>query len=213
MAPPAGATLVRDLSRASYWSPENGGYLDELAERGPGNDPVLRSTLVDGQTGAGSAASNERNDLQGGTVPLGSIRWMTWHERFVKMPTTNLDSWQLIGPSEIHGQTLSQATVMPEVGADKRRRLNANAGRPESRRFDLGRIVLGEWHQYKFGIHYTQGSDGWLELWKDGVRVVRVDGPTTTEPYAGYWKFGHYRNAGINGTSIYDVSGTRIYGQ
>jgi hypothetical protein len=40
-----------------------------------------------------------------------------------------------------------------------------------------------------------------------------VEGPTTTEPYSGYWKFGHYRNAAIDGTSIYDVSGTRIYGQ
>jgi hypothetical protein len=204
--------LVRDLSSASLWSEENGGHLQELAAKGPGGEPVLRSTLVDGQTGAGSNYS-ERNDLQGGMVPLGSIRWMTWNERFVKMPQTDLDSWQLIGPNEIHGQTLSQATVMPQVGADGRRRLNANAGLPQARNFDLGQIVLNEWHQYKFGIHYTQGNDGWLELWKDGVRVVRVDGPTTSEPLDGYWKFGHYRNAAINGTSIYDVSGVRIYGQ
>jgi len=213
MAPPAGATLVRNLSRASHWAPENGGYLNELAEKGPGGEPVLRSTLVDGQTGAGSTVPNERNDLQGGTVPLGSVRWMIWHERFVKLPTTDLDRWQVIGPNEIHGRTLDQATVMPEVSADKRRRLNANAGRSTTRYFDLGPIVLGEWHQYKFGIYYTQGSNGWIELWKDGVRVMRVEGPTTTEPYSGYWKFGHYRNAAIDGTSIYDVSGTRIYGQ
>jgi hypothetical protein len=205
--------VVRNLSRASHWAPENGGYLNELAEKGPGGEPVLRSTLVDGQTGAGSTVPNERNDLQGGTVPLGSVRWMIWHERFVKLPTTDLDRWQVIGPNEIHGRTLDQATVMPEVSANKRRRLNANAGRSTTRYFDLGPIVLGKWHQYKFGIHYTQRSNGWIKLWKDGVRVMRVEGPTTTEPYSGYWKFGHYRNAAIDGTSIYDVSGTRIYGQ
>ncbi len=213
MAPPAGATLVKNLSRASYWERENGGSLKELAEKGPGNEPVLRSTLVDGQTGAGSAAPNERNDLTGGTVPLGSIRWMTWYERFVRMPTTNLDRWQVIGPSEIHGNRLPQATAMPEVGPGKRRRLNANAGRATTRYFDLGRIVVGRWSRYKFGVHYTQGSNGWLELWKDGVRVMRASGPTTTEASNGYWKFGHYRNADINGTSIYDVSGVRIYGR
>jgi len=213
MAPPAGATLIKDLSRASYWTPENGGYLDELAEKGPGDEPVLRSTLVDGQTVAGSTVPTERNDLRAGDVPLGSTRWMVWYERFVKMPTSNLDSWQLIGPNEIHGHTLSQATVMPQVGADRRRLLNANAGRPAARYFDVSPIVLDRWHQYKFGIHYTQGDNGWLELWRDGARVVRVEGPTTTEPYSGYWKFGHYRDANINGTSIYDISGTRIYGE
>ncbi len=211
MRPPAGSTLVRDLSRAGSWTSENGGSLKQLAIKGPGGDPVLRSTLFDGQTGASGSVPSERNDLKGGAVPLGSVRWMVWHERFIKMPSTKLDSWQLIGPNEIHGYTLSQATVMPQVGADGRRRLNANAGRPAARNFDLGRIVLGRWHRYKMGIHYTNKSTGWLELWRDGVRVVRLKGPTTTEARDGYWKFGHYRNAKINGTSVFDVSGVRIY--
>lgn len=102
---------------------------------------------------------------------------------------------------------------MPEVTPDKRRRFNLNAGRPEPRYFDAGPIVLGEWSHYSFGIHYTEAGDGWIELWRDGERVLRVEGPTTTEPHAGYWKFGHYRNADIDGTSVYDVSGVRVYGR
>lgn len=207
-----GARLVRDLTELEFWDPENAGYLERLDEVGPGGDPVLRSVLVDGQGSSGQDGV-ERNDLQGGEVPLGSTRWMEWNERFVQLPDTGLDRFQIIGPSEIHGHTLSQATVMPEVTPDKRRRFNLNAGRPETRYFDVGPIVLGEWSSYKFGIRYTEGDDGWVELWRDGVRVLRVDGPTTTEPYAGYWKFGHYRNAAIDGTSIYDVSGVRVYGE
>lgn len=215
MAAPTGSTLIRDLTKALMWTQEVDGRLDELSETGPGGKPVLRSTLVDGQNsnpfpGAGDV---ERNDMQGGEVPLGSVRWMTWNERFVKMPDMNMDRWQLIGPNEIHGHTLPQATVMPEVGPDKRRRLNANAGRLYTRYFDLGAIELNKWSSYKFGIHYTQGNDGWIEMWRDGVRMMRVEGPTTTEARPGYWKFGHYRHANINGSSIYDVSDVRVFGQ
>lgn len=206
-----GAALVRDLTEVSLWDPENAGRLEALDEVGPDGEPVLRSVLVDGQGSTGQDGI-ERNDLQGGEVPLGSVRWIEWNERFVELPDTDLDRFQLIGPSEIHGHTLSQATVMPEVTPDKRRRFNLNAGRPDTRYFDAGPIVPGEWSSYRLGIRYTEGDDGWIEVWRDGERVVRVDGPTTTEPYAGYWKFGHYRNAAIDGTSVYDVSGVRIYG-
>jgi hypothetical protein len=213
MDPPAGATLVRDLTQANSWSKEGDGHLDQQSENGPGGQPVLRSTLVDGQTGAPSGIPSERNDLQGGTVPLESTRWMVWYERFIQLPTTNIDDWQILGPNEIHGETLSQATMMPEISATKTRRLNANAGRPAAHYYNVGNIVMGQWYQMKFGIHYTQNSNGWFELWRDGVRVVRVDGATTTENQAGYWKFGNYRNAAINGDTVYDISGCKIYGQ
>lgn len=209
--PPTGAALHRDLTRAAGWQPENSGSLSELAETGPAGDPVLRSTLIDGQTGASSGnLPSERNDLQAGDVPLGSVRWVSWWERFVTLPDTDVDSWQLIGP-EIHGHTLPQATLMLLVGADKRRRMNANAGRPAARNFDLGPITPGTWRHYLLGVRYTADADGWLELHQDGQRVVRVEGPTTTEQRPGYWKLGHYRNAAIDGPSVYDISGCRIY--
>lgn len=211
MGPPPGSLLVRDLSLRSAWTTESGANVVQLAETGPGGDPVLRNTVVDGQAGASSGVPSERSDLQGGAVPLESTRWMVWYERFTAMPTTTLDRWQLIGPCEIHGQTLDQATVMPEVGPDKRRRLNANAGRPTTRYFDVGPIEIGRWYQMKFGVHYTQSGTGWLELWRDGLRMVRFDGATTTEARNGYWKFANYRNAQINGQSVYDVSGVRVY--
>ena len=213
MQPPAGATLVQDLSRRSSWITESGANVVETPGTGPHGDVVLRNTLVDGQTGASSGMPSERSDLQGGTVPLGSTRWMIWDQRFTSLPTTNEDRWQVAGPNEIHGETLDQATVMPEISATKRFRLNANAGLSSPRYFDIAPIVVGEWHQYKFGIHYTQGGDGWIELWRDGVRVMRMDGPTTSEARDGYWKFGNYRNADINGTTTIDISGCRVYGQ
>jgi len=211
MDPPTGAKLIKDLSRRANWETEDGATVDEIAENGPGGEVVIRNTLVDGQTGATSGVPSERSDLQGGTVPMESTRWMIWYERFVELPTTNLDRWQVVGPNEIHGETLDQATVMPEVSPAKTRRLNANAGRPETRYFDIAAIKLGEWHQMKFGVHYTQAGNGWLELWRDGVRVIRSDGATTTENRDGYWKFGNYRNADINGRTVYDISGCRVY--
>lgn len=211
MEPPAGAKLIKDLSRRANWETETGATVDEIAEQGPGGEVVIRNTLVDGQTGATSGVPSERSDLQGGTVPLESTRWMIWYERFVELPTTTLDRWQILGPNEIHGETLSQATVMPEVSPTKTQRLNANAGRPEARYFDIAPIKLGEWHQIKFGVFYTQNNAGWIELWRDGKRVIHSDGPTTTESRDGYWKFGNYRNADIDGRTVYDISGCRVY--
>ena len=214
MQPPAGATLVRDLTRRSSWITESGANVVEIPETGPHGEVVLRNTLVDGQTGASSGVPSERSDLQGGTVPLGSTRWMIWDQRFTSLPTTNLDRWQVAGPNEIHGETLDQATVMPEISATKRFRLNANAGcarRPATSTSPRSSWVSGT--KYKFGIDYTQGGDGWIELWRDGVRVMRMDGPTTSEARDGYWKFGNYRNADINGTTTIDISGSRVYGQ
>lgn len=214
MQPPAGMALIRDLSRLSYWTPETvGATINELSEKGPGGEVVIRNTLVDGQTGASSAVPSERSDLQGGTVPLNSVRWMLWYERIVSLPTTTIDRWQLLGPNEIHGQTLTQATVMPEIGPDKRQRLNANAGLPQPRYFDMGAVVLNKWSQVKFGVKYTQNSNGWIEVWRDGTRLVRIDGQTTAEARDGYWKFGNYRNANINGTTTMDISSCRVYGQ
>jgi hypothetical protein len=213
MRPPAGATLVQDLSRRSSWITESGADVVETPGTGPHGDVVLRNTLVDGQTGGSSSMPSERSDLQGGSVPLGSTRWMIWDQRFISLPTTDLPRWQVAGPNEIHGETLDQATVMPEISPAKRFRLNANAGRPSARYFSIAPIVVGEWHQYKFGIHYTQGGDGWIELWRDGVRVLHVDGPTTLEARDGYWKFGNYRNAEIDGTTTIDISGCRVYGK
>jgi hypothetical protein len=224
MTPPAGVSLLSNMSALSSWGTEDANMNSITTESGtgPGGDPILRNTLVDGQKASWDPVDNERSDRQGPTVPNGSVRWMLWYERMIQVPT-NLDAggWMMMGPNEVHGQTLNQATFMPLVGTAwsnppsgllGRKILAANAGRDTHVYYDVGTLDLGNWHQYKFGVFYTQTSGGWFELWRDGVRVIRFDGITTTEAADGYWKFANYRAAFLTGNSTYDISGCRVYG-
>jgi len=200
--------IHRDLRTPAGFSRENALPV-QLAEPGPTGQPWLRSTLVDGQTGAGSGVPNERADSQFGGFPLGARRILRWYERFIEMPTTSLDRWQVIGP-EIHGPNVSpfdQALLMLEVGPDKRRRLNANAGRPSPRYDDIGPIVIGRPYAMLMDVFLTAGSAGYIRVWRDGVLVAQFTGATIMQSTSGsYWKEANYRNALINGRSVYDVS-------
>ena len=211
-------TVHRDLRTPAGFSRENALPV-QLTELGPTGQPWLRSTLVDGQTGAGSSIPNERADAQFGGYPLNARRIIRWYERFVEMPTTTLDRWQVIGP-EIHGPngsdgiggSFDQALLMLEVGPDKRRRLNANAGRSSTRYDDIGPIELGRVYAMLMDVYLTAGTNGYIRVYRDGVLVAEFTGATIYSAVAGsYWKFGHYRNASINGRSVYDVSDMVLY--
>ena len=208
--------LIRDASRRSGITAEAGLNAFEVqGEVGPGGEAVIRNQVVDGQTGAGSGMPNERSDGQLGGVPLNSFRCMVWYERLIQIPSTSLDRWTVMGPNEIHGQSLDQATVMPEyapgTSGSRVKRLNANAGRPSARYFNLFTPSLNTWYSHKFMMNYRYDGSGWLEWWINGVLKVRVTGQMTAEQAGGYWKFANYRNAQINGTAIYDISSCRIY--
>lgn len=209
------AVLVRDASRRSGITAESGYNCVELDEVGPAGDPWLRNTTTDASTGgAGSAIPNERSDGQMGGVPLNSDRVVVWFERFMALPNTTLDRWQIIGP-EIHGPNTSafpQALLMLEVGPDKRRRLNANAGRSTTRYRDIGPIEIGRTYAMKMRVRHSAGADGLIVIWRDGVEVVRLEGPTIhTAANGSYWKEANYRNASINGTTTHDFSSLRIW--
>jgi hypothetical protein len=210
--------VVRDLRTPGGFSRENALPVT-LAELGPEGDAWLRSTLVDGQTGAGSTIPNERADAQFGSFPLNTTtperRYLRWYERFIEMPTTSLDRWQVIGP-EVHGPNVSpfdQALVMMEVSPSKRRRLNANAGRSSARYFDLGPIEIGRVYLMEMDVILAADGRGRVRVRRDGGNWVGFDGEASIFQATGgsYWKEAHYRNAQINERSTYDISSMMLY--
>jgi hypothetical protein len=200
--------------RRSGITAEGGYNAYELGTAGPDGDVWIRNRLVDGQTGAGAAMASERNDGQVGSFPLNTERYVVWHEKFVEMPTTSSDRWQVVGP-EIHGPNVSafpQALLMLEVGPDKRRRLNANAGRSSTRYRDIGAIQIGRTYAMKMRVRLSAGSDGIIQIWRDGQLVVDLPGATIHTAISGsYWKEANYRNATIDGPMTHDFSSLRIY--
>jgi hypothetical protein len=143
-----------------------------------------------------------------------SERYVVWYERFVEMPTTSQDRWQVVGP-EIHGPNVSafpQALLMLEVGPDKRRRLNANAGRSSARYRDIGPIELGRTYAMKLCVRLSDRYAGLIHISPDGALVLDLPGATIDQAIAGsYWKEANYRNAVIDGPMSHDFSSLRIY--
>lgn len=195
--------------------------------------PVNRHLCNDGQrlSYTGENGSTERSDLQDGNV----VRGLNCFEISIKMVQypTNLSSawWWLIGP-EIHGVSLNQAPIQPQVlystgtgaqGTGSRNRnsaypagepryfMDANAGRGPHRYWDMGPMVLNEWTYWRFNMNFTSGSGGFLEAWRGSQRMMRVDDQTTAESSGGYWKLPNYSNSDVNGTRGYDWCGARVW--
>ena len=227
MGPPAGATLLSDLTTAAAWTPEVDGFLTQPAGIGPGGDPVVRSTLQDGQNsnpGTGQTGV-ERNDVRWGDIPLGSTRHMTWYQRMVQHATgiETAGGYYLLGPCEIHSTstTLDQAPVQLHLGTGANWHppgsagnfmFESNGGSAQHDFVTVGLADIGVWHQVRLSIKFTNDNTGYTELWWDGVKKFgKYNFPTTLEAVPGYGKFGHYRSSEINGTAIFEVSGCRVW--
>ncbi len=63
-----------------------------------------------------------------------------------------------------------------------------------SRTWDLGAWETDQWTDWVFRIRWSYGSDGILQIWKNGVMVVNYTGPNTYNDKIGpYFKVGIYK--------------------
>jgi hypothetical protein len=63
---------------------------------------------------------------------------------------------------------------------------------------DLGKLDKDKWHTYVMHVKHTAGSDGLIEIWRDGVKILNRTGPNSY-PITGtyhlpFWKFGIYKS-------------------
>jgi hypothetical protein len=74
---------------------------------------------------------------------------------------------------------------------------------PDGIRTDLGVVEKDKWHTYVYHIIHSSGSDGLIEVWKDGYKIVTRKGPSMYALKDGFhlpnWKMGIYKS-GWNGT-------------
>jgi hypothetical protein len=72
---------------------------------------------------------------------------------------------------------------------------------------DLGVVEKDKWHTYVYHIIHSSGSDGLIEVWKDGQKIVTRKGPSmyalTGDFHLPNWKMGIYKSDwnGTNTTS------------
>ncbi len=75
-----------------------------------------------------------------------------------------------------------------------------NSGNPPrlegAAKFNLGRFETGRWTKWVMHVRLSYGSDGLLELWKDGEKVLRhVGGNAYNDQRGPYLKLGNYKPA------------------
>lgn len=64
----------------------------------------------------------------------------------------------------------------------------------------LGPLARGTWVSFAFHFKWSYGSDGLVEVWRDGERVFSQVGPNTYNDRSGsYWKVGIYDSLGTGG--------------
>lgn len=75
---------------------------------------------------------------------------------------------------------------------------------PDNAKTDLGLIEKDRWHTYVYHIIHSSGSDGLIEIWKDGQKLVTRNGPSmyalTGTFHLPNWKLGVYKSD-WNGTN------------
>lgn len=65
---------------------------------------------------------------------------------------------------------------------------------PNRKDFDLGAVPKGVWVEFVFHIIHSHESDGLVEVWKDGVKVVENRGGNRwNDQQLPFWKFGIYK--------------------
>lgn len=58
---------------------------------------------------------------------------------------------------------------------------------------DLGPAVKDFWHQYVFHIKHSMGSNGLIEVWQNGEKVISKTGPSSNSLIQPKWKIGIYK--------------------
>ena len=74
--------------------------------------------------------------------------------------------------------------------------------------YEFGPYETGVWTDWVFHVKWSYESDGFLEVWKNGVKVLDRDGPNCyNDEYGPYFKMGIYRagrSAGATRTIYHD---------
>ncbi|OQP44672.1 hypothetical protein A4H97_09935 [Niastella yeongjuensis] len=69
---------------------------------------------------------------------------------------------------------------------------------PDNAKTDLGTIEKDRWHTYVYHIIHSSGSDGLIEIWKDGQKLVSRKGASmykiTGDFHLPNWKMGIYKS-------------------
>lgn len=186
------------------------------------NGREFRFTLVQAGTGCGRNQANPL-DRDGGMFLLapGKTYTWTWHETDGPPPGMGRDAqaeslvWQIHGLTEPHTPCARLGFINgpDQVSAPQMWGFFTCSGSStESTLVWSGAYVPGESDDWKITARISNGADGWVELWRNGVKQGRWTGATFHNAEQCWWNFGPYKwrwlLAGEGGSTMTTVSQT-----
>jgi len=135
-----------------------------------------------------------------------------WRHKWGPLPTSS-SKWMVLEQIHLSGSASAGAPVPLGLSAPGDGRIHLNLQNETSVVTDAWNhsLPLNSWHSFVYYMKFSETvSNGWLELWFDGVHQTMQSG-TTRQPCAmahkdcsSYWKWGVYRSGGggMIGTAV-----------
>jgi hypothetical protein len=137
----------------------------------------------------------------------GDITKNTWYSFAAYFPT---DGYEFDSEREVINQWYQDGSPATSLRTQKDRFLLETGNTPDSReKIDLGPIAKDTWHEFVFHFIHSHGSDGLIEVWHNGKKVLTHKGGNMYDNVLPKWKIGLYKSAFKYGTS--DVDRRVIY--
>lgn len=131
-----------------------------------------------------------------------SISKNSWYSFSAYFPT---EGYEYDSEREIICQWYQKGTPATSLRTKRDRFLLESGSIPGSLvKYDLGLITKDAWHEFVLHFIHSYTSDGFVEVWHNGLKVLTVNGANMYDNTLPKWKIGLYKASFKFGTSLVD---------
>lgn len=123
---------------------------------------------------------------------LGHITKETWYSYAVLCPAIG---FEYDTDREVINQWYQNGSPSLTIRTEEDRFLLECGNTPDNReQYDLGPIVKDKWSEFVLHVIHSFGSDGLVEIWRDGTKVLTVNGGNMYDDILPKFKVGLYKS-------------------
>ncbi|MCG6191489.1 polysaccharide lyase [Maribellus maritimus] len=157
----------------------------------------------------GDGNFTERTELDSGTHP--TLHQKMWY----KFSILILEDFPIIDNRLVISQVKQTVLLKNPLQLYAQRYRNGNhyltiynmtsSKKEQAARYELPELTKGKWHDFILQIYYSDSTDGYINMWMDGKKVVSFIGPTASKKGRNqfYHKIGMYRDQYSEPMTIY----------
>ncbi|MEI6945610.1 polysaccharide lyase [Paraflavisolibacter sp. H34] len=122
-----------------------------------------------------------------------------WYSFSVYFPSSG---YEYDNEREVINQWFQDGTPATSLRTQRDRFILETGAKPSKRvQYDLGAIEKDRWHEFVFHFIHSHDDDGRIEVWHDGVKILKRKGGNMYDDILPKWKIGLYKASFKYGTS------------